>query len=53
MVDYGQFARDYRSEYLTDEAMKAAYDRRMKAEHDTLLTPESSSWRRGRGRRPT
>ena len=40
MVDYEQFERDYRSEYLTDEAMKAAYDRRMKAEHDTLLTPE-------------
>ncbi|MBQ7546027.1 MAG: hypothetical protein IJT41_03560 [Clostridia bacterium] len=40
MVDYEQFARDYRSEYPTDEAMQAAYDRRMKAERDILLTPE-------------
>ena len=40
MMTFGQFARDYRCEYPTDEALKAAYDRRWRAEHDILLTAE-------------
>ena len=40
MMTFGQFAHDYRCEYPTDEALKAAYDRRWRAEHDILLTAE-------------
>ena len=40
MMTFGEFARDYRCEYPDYEDLKAAYDRRWRAEHDILLTAE-------------
>lgn len=40
MTDFEQFVRDYQHKYPTDEALKAAYDRRWKAAHGILLTQE-------------